>query len=69
VALSLFDDFIRPEQHGPGNRQFERSRCLKIDDKFKFCRLLDGEIGGFGRRKRLKPSPKPLSKSTVIDRR
>jgi len=40
--LKLFDDLIRPEQHGLWNRQVECFRGLEIDDEFKLRRLLDG---------------------------
>src|SRR3990170_2062804 len=42
----LFNQLIRPHEHGPRDREVERLRRLEVDHQLEFGRLLDGKLGG-----------------------
>ena len=44
----LPDDLIRSFQHLLRNRQADLLGGFEIDEELKLCRLLDGNVGGFG---------------------
>ena len=46
--MGLLYDLIRPQQHGPWDRQPERLGGLEIDDQLELRRLLDRQVARLG---------------------
>jgi len=48
VGVGSLDDVIGSQEEGLRDGEAQHLRCLQIDGQLELCRLLDGEVRGFG---------------------